>query len=64
MIWAAAASAGDLVGLAARASMARQLQEEKENNYGLVEVAESKDPAYFKAQLLDINAELRQYFVR
>ena len=40
------------------------LVDEKEKNHGLVEIVEPNDRAYFKAQLLDINPDLRQYFVR
>jgi hypothetical protein len=41
-----------------------QLVDEKEKTHGLVEIVEPNDRAYFKAQLLDINIESREYFVR
>jgi hypothetical protein len=41
-----------------------QLADEKDKAHGLVEIIEPNDKAYFKAQLLDINLESREYFVR
>ena len=38
--------------------------EEREKNHGFVEIVEPNDRAYFKAQLLDINNEIHQYYVR
>lgn len=40
------------------------LADEREKNHGFVEIVELNDRAYFKAQLLDINPDIRQYYVR
>jgi hypothetical protein len=42
-----------------------QLREDRDRSEnGYVEVVEPNDRAYFKAELLDINPEIRQYYVR
>ena len=40
------------------------LADDKDKSHGFVEIVEPKDRAYFKAQLLDVNHDIHQYYVR
>ncbi len=41
-----------------------KLADDRDKTLGYVEIVEPNDRAYFKAELLDINPEIRQCYVR
>jgi hypothetical protein len=53
------------MALAANGHLAQeQFAADKDRTHGYVEIVELNDRAYFKAELLDINPEIRQSYVR
>ena len=52
------------MALAANGHIVREQCTDDRDKHGYVEIVEPNDRAYFKAELLDINPEIRQYYVR
>ncbi len=52
------------MALAANGHLAQEQIADDRGSHGFVEIVEKNDRAYFKAELLDINPEIRQFYVR